>query len=212
MPDYSNGKIYTIRNKINDKLIYVGSSIEIYLSKRFQKHKSQNNCYLYKYINEPINNTCWEDWYIELYEEYPCENKLQLCKRENEIIRQIATINKIGYLTDEMKKDKVKQWREENKEAIKEKSKKYHEKNRDELLAKKKEYNDKNKEYKSNYMKERYKRKKEEITQKIKEWTEKNKDFILEKIYCACGCLISRKGMKEHQMTKKHLNLIEHSI
>ncbi len=47
------------------------------------------------YINEPKNNTTWDDWYIELYEEYPCENKLQLCKRENEIIRHIATINKL---------------------------------------------------------------------------------------------------------------------
>ena len=33
MPDYSKGKIYTIRNKHDENLIYVGSTIEEYLSK-----------------------------------------------------------------------------------------------------------------------------------------------------------------------------------
>ena len=118
MRDYSKGKIYTIKNKNDENLIYVGSSIEEYLSKRFQKHKSHKHCSLYMYINDSNNNTSWDDWYIELYEEYPCENKMQLCKRENEIIRQMATINKIGYRTEEMKKEKQKEYREKNKEII----------------------------------------------------------------------------------------------
>ncbi len=75
MRDYSKGKIYTIKNKNDENLIYVGSSIEEYLSKRFQKHKSHKCCSLYMYINEPNNNTTWDDWYNELYEEYRCENK-----------------------------------------------------------------------------------------------------------------------------------------
>ncbi len=40
MRDYSKGKIYTIRNKYDENLIYVGSSIEEYVSKRFQNIKS----------------------------------------------------------------------------------------------------------------------------------------------------------------------------
>ena len=147
MRDYSKGKIYTIRNKHDENLIYVGSSIEEYLSKRFQKHKSHKHCSLYKYINEPNHNTTWDDWYIELYEEYPCDNKLQLCRKENEIIRQIATINKIGYRTEEMKNQKDKEYRETNKEAIKIRNKKYVESNREKVLQKKKEYNDSHKEY-----------------------------------------------------------------
>ena len=208
MRDYSKGKIYTIRNKHDENLIYVGSSIEEYLSKRFQKHKSHKHCSLYMYINEPNHNTTWDDWYIELYEEYPCDNKLQLCKKENEIIRQIATINKIGYRTEEMKKKKDKEYREANKEAIKIKDKKYVESNREKVLQKKKEYNDSHKEHKNNYMKIRYQEKREEIIQKTKEYREKNKDHLLEKIKCSCGCLISRKGMREHERTKKHIQLV----
>ncbi len=60
MRDYSKGKIYTIRNKHDKNLIYVGSSIEKYLSKRFQKHKSHKNCSLYMFVNDPNNNTAWD--------------------------------------------------------------------------------------------------------------------------------------------------------
>ncbi len=89
------------------------------------------------YINEPNHNATWDDWYIELYEEYPCDNKLQLCKKENEIIRQIATINKIDYRTEEMKNQKDKEYRETNKEAIKIRNKQYVESNREKGLQKK---------------------------------------------------------------------------
>ena len=119
--NYSRGQIYLIRNKKDENLIYVGSTIETYLSKRFQKHKTQYSCSLCKYINNPKNKTTWEDWYIELYEEYPCDSKLQLVKRENEIIREKATINIFGYRTEEMKKQKEKEYREDHKEEIKEK-------------------------------------------------------------------------------------------
>jgi hypothetical protein len=35
-------------------------------------------------------NEDWDNWYIELYEVCPCENREQLCKREGEIIRLIG--------------------------------------------------------------------------------------------------------------------------
>jgi hypothetical protein len=205
MRDYSKGKIYTIRNKHDEDLIYVGSTIEEYLSKRFQKHKSHTSCSLYMFINDPNNNTTWDDWYIELYEEHPCENKLQLCKKENEIIRQIANINKIGYKTEEMKKEQEKEWRKQNKEKIAEINKKYCENNRGKILEKKAQYNELNKEHKNEYMKQRYQNNKEELKLKVKEYANKNRDYIHEKIQCSCGCLISRKGIREHERTKKHL-------
>ena len=204
MSKYSKGKIYTIRCKFDDSLIYVGSTIETRLSARFAKHKNQASCSLYKFINNPDNNTSWENWYIELYEEIPCENKMQLVKRENEIIREIATINKIGFRTEEMKKDKEREYRDNHKEEIKIRDKKYVENNREKVLLKKREYNEKNKEYKNQYMKQRYQEKKNEIKQKVKEYKEKNKEYLLEKIQCSCGCFISRKGIREHERTKKH--------
>ena len=34
----------------------------------------------------------WDDWYIELYEDFPCERRKQLLEREGEIIRKIGTL------------------------------------------------------------------------------------------------------------------------
>jgi len=204
MPDYSKGKIYLIRNRLNQNLIYVGSTIEKYLSTRFNKHKSHKQCSLYNYINNPENNTIWNDWYIELYEEFPCNNRLQLCKRENEIIRERATINKIGYTTEEMKKEKQKEYRENHKEEIKERDKRYHEKNREKILAKKAEYNEKNREHKNNYMRERYQKKKEEL----KEYEKQRRENNNEKLTCNCGSIICKNKFANHLKTKKHINFI----
>ena len=52
MPDYQNGKIYTIRNKYDTNLIYVGSTCKYYLSDRMGQHRSNSkkapNNYFYK--------------------------------------------------------------------------------------------------------------------------------------------------------------------
>ena len=40
MPDYTKGKIYTIRNRIDDSLIYVGATTQpLYI--RFSEHKNK---------------------------------------------------------------------------------------------------------------------------------------------------------------------------
>ena len=52
------------------------------------------------------------DWYIELYENFPCDNKEQLNNREGKVIREIATLNKnIAGRT-------MKEYYETNKENI----------------------------------------------------------------------------------------------
>ena len=93
MPDYTKGKIYTIRCKTDDTLIYVGSTIQP-LSVRFGGHKvrSNNAKYQNNLLYRNINHN-WDNWYIELYEENPCENKEQLGKREGEVIRLMGTLN-----------------------------------------------------------------------------------------------------------------------
>jgi hypothetical protein len=35
-----------------------------------------------------------DNWYIELFENFPCQNKEQLKRREREVIREIGIINK----------------------------------------------------------------------------------------------------------------------
>jgi len=87
MIDYKNGKIYTIRCRLDNSLIYVGSTCEL-LCQRLAKHKRKaKSCperLFYSHVKD------WNDWYIELYESYPCESKEQLRKKEGEIIRSIG--------------------------------------------------------------------------------------------------------------------------
>ena len=82
---YKNGKIYTIRFYDDNNLIYVGSTIQS-LYKRFADHKknaSYEKCKGYNMlIYQKMRETNIEDWYIELYENVPCDNKEQLNKEK----------------------------------------------------------------------------------------------------------------------------------
>ena len=138
MPDYSKGKIYTIRNRNDDTKIYVGSTIQS-LAVRFGGHKKHSK--IEKYMNMKLYievNNDWSNWYIELYENYSCENREQLLKREGEIIRLIGTLNvKIAgrdikqYRIDNA--DKIKQYYIDNADKKKEYNKQYRIENADRL-------------------------------------------------------------------------------
>ena len=84
---YKRGKIYTVRCRYDDSLVYVGSTIQS-LAKRIGLHRGHKKCSLYKLVDGN-----WDNWYIELYEHFPCDNKEQLEKREGEVIRQIGNLN-----------------------------------------------------------------------------------------------------------------------
>lgn len=130
---YKRGLIYTIRNIKDDTMIYVGSTIND-LSKRFYNHKKDCKKGDYNSLYKNILDNDWTDWYIELYENYSCNNKKELNRREGEVIREIGTINR--NISGRTKKE----YREENVEKIKEYKKKYREEN----VEKIKEYNAKN--------------------------------------------------------------------
>ena len=76
---YNTGKVYTIRCKTDDTLMYVGSTTQP-LCRRLAGHKTDNKKYPNSLLYSTINNN-WDNFFIELYEEYPCENKEQLNKR-----------------------------------------------------------------------------------------------------------------------------------
>ena len=87
MPDYSKSKIYCIRNPECDE-VYIGSTTET-LNKRLQKHISNHTRWkkgTYHYVTSfklfEVGTPT-----IELIEEYPCESKIELDRREGEIIR-----------------------------------------------------------------------------------------------------------------------------
>jgi hypothetical protein len=154
MPDYGNGKIYTIRCKTDDTLIYVGSTIQS-LAVRWGGHKKDSikekdkNRLIYMTINDD-----WDNWYYELYELYPCSCKDELCRKEGEIIRLIGTLN------DRMAGQTGKEWYEANKGKRSEQIKEYQKNNKEKIADQKKNWYEANKEKRKAYMKEYRLRKK----------------------------------------------------
>jgi len=133
MVNYQNGKVYKIINE-NNEIIYIGSTAEYYLSSRYAKH----------YLKAPNHK-------IILIENYSCNSKEELCKREQEIIEEYNNLlNKYkAYSSEEEKQEYQKKWyknnneyfkkyRENNKDIIKQKNKEYYEKNKDIIKQKNK--------------------------------------------------------------------------
>ena len=124
--DYKNGKIYSIRSPHTDK-VYIGSTTQP-LFKRFSKHKwnynswKKGNSYEKKITSFDIFD--YGDAYIELIEEYPCENKMLLNKREGEIIRSMECVNQVKNVgvnkreTKESLYEYEKEWRLNNPDKI----------------------------------------------------------------------------------------------
>jgi len=191
MPDYSKGKIYTIRCHSDDSLIYVGATTQS-LAQRLCGHKTpRSGSSISKYIANEEHNTSWDDWHIELYEVFPCENKMELEKREKEVIREIATINRCGYYDDRKYHDKN-----------------YYEKNKAMLLAKNKEYNEKNKDVINAYRKEYYERNKDVVSAYKKNYYEQNKDVVLDyhREHYEKNKEVIRAKQKEYYERKKKQN------
>jgi hypothetical protein len=156
MPNYSNGKIYSIRFYDNDKLIYIGSTTQI-LAVRFGGHK-RNICSLYQYIQEYYNGD-FKCCYIELLEPYECNNRNELNRKEGEIIRKFKADDKYIVINKNISGRTIKEYNKDNIDKIKEKAKEYYYNN----IQKAKEY---------------YKEYREVNKEKAKEYREVNKDIL----------------------------------
>ena len=176
MVNYQNGKIYKIINENND-IVYIGSTTQA-LSQRYQKHhhKSPNHK-------------------IILIENYPCNSKEELCKKEQQIIEQHTNLlNQVkAYRSEKDYKEYKKKYYEENKEHIKEHQKKYCEDNKKQKKSYDKKYHEENK---------------TEILEKKKIYREENRNKInqkkKEKINCElCNCSIRKDNIKKHQQSVK---------
>ena len=86
MPNYQDGKIYTVRFHDNDKLIYIGSTTQS-IAKRFSTHKRNLNKSTLCLCVENNYNNDWTSCYYELYENHPCNSKDELHRKEGEVIR-----------------------------------------------------------------------------------------------------------------------------
>ena len=92
--DYKNGKVYCLRSHQTDD-VYIGSTCTP-LHKRLYYHRSDYTRWKddkYHYVTS-FKILEYDDAYIELLEDYPCERKEQLYKREKELIREMDRVNK----------------------------------------------------------------------------------------------------------------------
>ena len=127
MPNYQEGKIYKIYNTINDD-IYIGSTAQK-LCERMRNHRNDHksrssfNYPIYKAFREHGV----ENFFIELIEKCPCNDKDELRRTEGKYIRELKPSLNIR-IEGRCQKE-------------------YYNDNRDHLLIKKKEYYIDNKEY-----------------------------------------------------------------
>ena len=187
--DYQNGKIYTIRSHQTDDF-YIGSTCQP-LYKRFGQHKND-----YKNINKIIKMSSYEiikynDCYIELLEIYPCSSKVELHKREGELIRLHNCVNKC------IPSRTQKEYHEDNKEIIDIYQKKYREENKEINIEYQKKYYENNKEY---------------LIEKVNEYRLNNLEKIKErkkiKTNCECGSIYNLNAKCQHIKSKKHITFI----
>ena len=92
MPDYQHGKIYNILNNIDGE-IYVGSTIET-LGQRMAKHRSDAKRRPQYKLHKHMHELDVDNFYIELIDNYPCNDVYELRAGEGYYTREIGSLNK----------------------------------------------------------------------------------------------------------------------
>ena len=179
--DYSNGKIYCIRNSEDDEF-YIGSTTQP-LSKRFQSHKTSLKGYKKdRKLYSKMNVLDTDKFYIELIEEYPCDNIEQLNRREGEIIRQMKpTLNK------QVAGRTINEWREDHKEDIRDDKRQYHLENQEKFNEKSRQWHHNNRERAKTY-----------------------KATVVNCNVCGVDYTLSHRA--RHLKTKRHQNYLNYNI
>ena len=161
---FQGGKIYIIRSHQTEKY-YIGSTIQKCLSIRFNAHNRGYKYYLKTNYGKVSSFEIIKlgDAYIELLEAYPCNNKLELHKREGELIREHTAncVNK-NIAGNTTYKQYTKQYYKTNIDKIKENQYKYRMSNKTLRKEYAKQYYKAKKEHYSQYAKQYYKAKKEQ--------------------------------------------------
>ena len=165
MPDYQKAKIYKLWSpQGEDDEVYYGSTCND-LRYRKSQHKNKSHICKSKILFEK-----YDDVRIELVEDYPCNNKQELNKKEGEFIKNNKCLNKV--IPDRTKQE----WYEDNKEKITKQTKEWIEKNKEKLTEYRKEYYQNNKEHISKWIKNN----RDKINETQKEWNKKNKEKLAE--------------------------------
>ena len=218
MVDYQNAKIYKLWSP-SQNLVYIGSTTQK-LSQRKTAHVSDFKKWKNGKYNFVTSFTIleFEDHRIELIENYPCNNKEELLKREGYYIKELDCVNKcVSGRTQ-------KEYYQDNKEELAKKHKEYRNEHKEELAKKNKEYRIDNKEEISKRGKEkitcecgsilrktdleRHKRSKRHLyfLEHGKFPEIKGKAILCQ---CECGLTLRKDDLARHKKTKKHLTFVE---
>ena len=189
---YHKGQIYKITDVAYTECYY-GSTIEP-LNKRMVHHR-------HRYINRDSGKeTCirsvnvlfdkygLENCKIEWVEDYPCNSKKELARREGFYIQNNRCVNK----------NVAGRTNEECRQVSKEKKNKHQS-----------EYYQKNAERIKEYQKEHSVKYADEIKERKKKHYEANKDKFKEFYLCSCGRHVQNRSKTRHEKTQYHQNRLK---
>ena len=204
---YQKGKIYRIWSQEIDN-IYVGSTVEP-LHKRMYRHKLDAKQYTTYRLYQEMNRLGDYMFRIELIEDYPCNNRSELHKREGYWIRELkAKLNMriAGRTPRERYRENIEEitirqklYRDTHKESIATHHKKYLEANREQLSQQRKSFREANK---------------ERLQEVSRNYREKHKEQAQAKksqshICTICGKSYTNCHKARHERTKQHLQALE---
>ena len=186
--DYTKCCIYKIEHIDDESLVYVGHTTNFDKRKTAHKGSCKNdnhkhyNFKVYQMIRE---NGGWEKFLMLEVEKYPCADKREAERRENEVIKEVrASMNTYkSFITKDELTEYHKEYNKEFYEANKPKIQEYH--------------------------KEYYEANKQKIQERSKDYRDNNKLKLNEKVKCECGCEINKSHLNRHQATTKHLDKLK---
>lgn len=178
---YAKGQIYTIRSHQTDD-VYIGSTCSP-LHKRLSEHRGNFKQWKegkdVRYVTS-FEIVKYDDAYVELLEDFPCDNKKELNRREGQLIRQNACVNK--NVPGRTRAEYRAEYSEEDKVRVSEYHREYRQLHKDAILAREKEYAEANK---------------AKISQRQ-----------AEKVTCECGAVVCRSYISTHKKSEKHALLL----
>lgn len=199
MADYTKGKIYRlVCNTTGNQ--YIGSTTQS-LSQRLGGHHANYKQFLEGKITKQISSfsiLSENNFEMILIEEFPCENKNQLERRERHFIETMKCVNKLKPApTKEELLMCYQNHYQENKEKILKYQQKHYQENKEKIQERKQKYRydnkEKLKEYTHKYGQEYYNENKVKIKEKASALT-----------ICECG------GQYQHMYRTKHFKTFKH--
>ena len=209
--DYSKCCIYKIEHDDDESLVYIGHTTNFDKRKTQHKGSCKNdndkhyNLKIYQMIRQ---NGGWDAFKMLEVEKYPCNDKREAERRENEVMKELKTSmnTKKSFRTQDEKTEYHTNYRELHKEKIQEYKKEYYKSNKPKIQERMKEYRENNKPKIQEREKEYRENNKPKIQEYKKKYQKNNKLKINEKVKCECGCDVMKRYLKRHQATKKHLD------